>query len=285
MSGIDFATVNPWIETVGVVGLSLLGWLAGRACSKLPKPYWMLAYLLPLLIVFLIWLGRANGGLELVPPISWVAAGRMKFALCGFVAAMMLTIPVARVSNLRLRRLVWLFTAIFIGNCCVWPFAASALNHDYLLSCKTRLDQNGVCLQSTDYSCGPAAAVTALRKLGVEAEEGKIAVAAHTSSAMGTPPTILFDTLKEQFGKDGIRCEYRHFKDIAELRQAGLTIAVIKFGPLVDHYITVLEVTDDRVIVGDPLEGKVEYSFDKFQKKWRRLGIVVHRSPPAPTAN
>lgn len=269
--------VNAWLETFGVIVLSLVGWLIGRACSNLPKPYWMVAYLIPLLVVFLIWLGHEDGGLEMVPPISWVAAGRTKFILAGFLAMMVLTIPLARVSSPRLRRLVWVFIVIFVASSCVWPFAASVLNRDYLLSFKTRFDRDGVCRQSTDYNCGPAAAVTALQKLGVDAEEGKIAVAAHTSSAMGTPPTILFETLGELFAKDGIVCEYRHFKDIPELRRAGLTIAVIKFGPLVDHYVTVLEVTDDRVIVGDPLDGKVEYSHEQFWRKWRRLGIVVRR--------
>ena len=269
--------MNPWLETVAVIGLSFVGWVAGRACSNLPKPYWMLSYLVPLFVVFLIWLGHEDGGLEMVPPVSWVAAGRTKFVLSGFVAMMVLTIPVARVSSPRLRRLVWLFLLIFVASSCVWPFAASALNRDYLLSFKTRIDRDGVCRQSTDYNCGPAAAVTALHRLGVDAEEGKIAVAAHTNRAMGTPPTILFDTLRELFGKDGIVCEYRHFKDIPELRRAGLTIAVIKFGPLVDHYVTVLDVTDDRVIVGDPLDGKAEYSYDQFWKKWRRLGIVLRR--------
>src|SRR5689334_7039145 len=97
--------VNPWIETVFVVVLSVLGWLIGRLCSKLPKPYWVLSYLLPLAIVFLIWLGHASYVFETTPPVSWVSAGRNKFLLCGFLATFMLTIPLARVSNLRLRRL------------------------------------------------------------------------------------------------------------------------------------------------------------------------------------
>jgi hypothetical protein len=231
--GALFSTMNPWVETLGVIGLSLAGCIAGRTCSKMPKPYWVTAYLVSLLVVFLIWLGHEDGGLEMMVPISWVAAGRTKFVLCGFLATMLLTIPLTRVSNARLRRLVWLFVGIFVANCCVWPFAASALNRDYLMSLPTRIDRDGVCRQSTDYNCGPAAAVTALQRLGFEAEEGKIAVAAHTSRAMGTPPTVLFETLTDAFRKEGLACEYRHFKDISELRQAGLTIAVIKYGPLI----------------------------------------------------
>jgi ABC-type bacteriocin/lantibiotic exporter with double-glycine peptidase domain len=71
--------------------------------------------------------------------------------------------------------------------------------------------------------------------------------------------------------------KYRAFKDILELRQAGLTLAVVKFGFLVDHFVTVLEVTDAEVIVGDPLEGLDRMTWDEFRKKWRFCGIVLKR--------
>lgn len=35
---------------------------------------------------------------------------------------------------------------------------------------------------------------------------------------------------------------------MAELRDAGLTIAVIQFAFLVDHYVAVLEMTDQEII-------------------------------------
>jgi hypothetical protein len=52
------------------------------------------------------------------------------------------------------------------------PFLAPAFNRGYLAGLKTRIDADGVCRQSSEYTCGPAAAVTALRKLGLPAEEG-----------------------------------------------------------------------------------------------------------------
>ncbi len=65
------------------------------------------------------------------------------------------------------------------------------------------------------------------------------------------------------------------FKDLSELRKAGLTLAVIKFGFLVDHFVTVLEVTDAEVVVGDPLTGLERMSYDQFRQKWRFVGVVV----------
>jgi ABC-type bacteriocin/lantibiotic exporter with double-glycine peptidase domain len=71
--------------------------------------------------------------------------------------------------------------------------------------------------------------------------------------------------------------EYRAFKDISELKQAGLTIAVVKFGFMVDHYVTVLEVTDSEVVVGDPLNGLDRMSYNEFRQKWRFVRVVLKR--------
>jgi len=57
-----------------------------------------------------------------------------------------------------------------------------------------------------------------------------------------------------------------------------LTLAVIKYSFQFDHYVTVLEVTDDRVIVADPLVGKTSLSHAEFMLKWRRSGIVLKRT-------
>jgi ABC-type bacteriocin/lantibiotic exporter with double-glycine peptidase domain len=72
--------------------------------------------------------------------------------------------------------------------------------------------------------------------------------------------------------------EYHAFKDISELKNAGLTLAVIKFTFMVDHYVAVLEVTDSEVVVGDPLDGLDRMSYDEFRQKWRFEGVVLRRA-------
>ena len=93
----------------------------------------------------------------------------------------------------------------------------------------------------------------------------------------GTPPDILAEVLQKQYGKDGLVVEYRAFKNISELKQTGLTLAVIKFGFMVDHTVAVLKVTDSEVIVGDPLNGLDKMSYEEFRQKWRFIGVVLHR--------
>ncbi len=273
-TGIDVA---PWLESIGVILLAIGGVFGGRWFSRLPKPYWTLGYFLPLLLLGMIGATRRNSGLEFVPPISWLVAGRTEFALGGVIGTMILATPLSRIPRSRDRAMIGLLMAVFVSLCSVWPFLAPAFNRSYLASLPTTLDLDGVCRQSNDYTCGPAAAVTALRALGLPAEEGQIAIRAHTSTAIGTPPDLLAEALREQYRTNRLTCEYRHFRTVTELKNAGPTLAVIKFAPLVDHYVAVLQVTDHEVVVGDPLSGRANYSYEEFQEKWRFCGIVLKR--------
>jgi hypothetical protein len=45
--------------------------------------------------------------------------------------------------------------------------------------------------------------------------------------------------------------------------------------------VTVLEVTDTEVVVGDPLGGLTRLSYQDFAKRWRFIGIVLQRQRPA----
>jgi predicted double-glycine peptidase len=55
---------------------------------------------------------------------------------------------------------------------------------------------------------------------------------------------------------------------------------MVKFGLLIDHYVTVLEVTETHVIVGDPLTSLTKLSREEFDRRWRRIGIVLSRTEP-----
>src|SRR5206468_11656971 len=117
----------------------------------------------------------------------------------GFIATLILTTPLRRLPNKRSRILVTVLMLWIVAQIALWPFLAPAFNHSYLASLKTNIDADGVCRQSNEYNCGPAAAVTALRSLGFPAEEGQIAILARTSSATGTPPDMLADALRDQY--------------------------------------------------------------------------------------
>lgn len=270
-------TSSPWCQSFGVALLAVAGVLLGRWFSHFPKPYWTLGYFLPLLLITLIVVTGRKPELMFVPPTSWLTRGRTPCAVMGFIATVILTTPLPRLANIRSRVMINLLMTWIVAQISVWPFLAPAFNQRYLACLKTNIDADGVCRQSNEYNCGPAAAVTALRKLGFSAEEGQIAILARTSSATGTPPDMLADALRQHYGGQGLVCEYRLFKDVAQLRSAGLTLAVIEFAFMVDHYVLILEVTDQQVIIADPLSGKRVLSQKEFKRIWRSLGIVLRR--------
>ena len=271
---------NPWLESAAVTLLAVAGVLLGRWFSRLPQPYWTLGYFIPLALVFIYGAAMRHPALAFVSPVSWMMMGRNKFAVIGFIATMVLTTPLSRLRLKRVRILVSVLMALMVVHMSVWPFLAPAFNRKYLVGLQTRMDSNGICHQSNDYNCGPAAAVTGLRRLGFPAEEGEIAILAHTSSATGTPPDILARALQQRYGRAGLVSDYRVFHSLAELkREEGITLAVIKYTFWLDHYVTVLEVTNNEVVVGDPSLGLGKFSDEEFQRKWRFVGVVLQRRP------
>ena len=58
---------------------------------------------------------------------------------------------------------------------------------------------------------------------------------------------MLAETLQSNYGKAGLIAECRPFKDISELKQAGLTLVVVKYSILEDHWVAIIQVTDSEV--------------------------------------
>jgi predicted double-glycine peptidase len=271
--------MNLLVDAIAATGFAASGALLGYWFSLLPKPYWILGYFIPLMLILIYGVAIHYPVLSFTPPISWMMMGLKKFAVVGFIAAMILMTLIPRLPRKRDRVAMVVLMIAVIFALTTWPFLAPAFNRNELAHLTTHINSDGICRQSTDYTCGPAAAVTALHKLGFPAEEGQIAILSYTSSETGTPPDILAEVLQKYYGKDGLIVEYRPFKSISQLKQAGLTLAVTKFSFMVDHYVTVLDVTDSEVIVGDPLSGLKKIPYDDFRREWRFVGIVLKRQP------
>ena len=265
----------PWLESLLAAAIAVVAFLLGRWCSGLPKRYWLIGYFVPLGLILLYCVAMFEPSLALTPPMSWMA-GRSKFVCFNIVATMALSAPMARLPKKRVRMVVGVLILV-LTSISILPFLAPAFNRSYLTGLKTRIDSDGVCRQSNDYTCGPAAAVTALRKLGFPAEEGEIAILAHTSSIMGTEPDVLASVLQKRYGGDGLVADYRAFKSVEDLRQAGLTVAVVKFNALQDHCVTILAVETNGIVVGDPLSGLSVLPNEEFESRWLFVGVVLKR--------
>jgi hypothetical protein len=267
----------PWLESLVVIAIALLAFIFGRWCSRLPKQYWLIGYIVPLAVVLVYCVAMFKPQLALIPPVSWMMIGRSRFVTFNVVTTLMLSVPLTRLPQRRNRAVVCALI-IVLSSISVVPFLAPAFNRGYLAGLKTRVDADGVCRQSSDYTCGPAAAVSALRRLGLPAEEGEIAILSHTSSLMGTEPDVLAKVLERHYRTNGVVIAYRAFKDVDELRDAGLTVAVLKFNALQDHCVTVFGLRTNGVLVADPLSGLSVLPTKEFEQKWQFVGITFKRA-------
>ncbi len=267
-----------WIQTTGLVFAAVCGVGAGAVFSRARKHYWVVGYALPMTLIGMLLLARYCSWLSFTPPLSWVVAGRARFVIYAFVACMGLTAPLSRLPYRFEKAIVATMMVLIVTCFSVIPFVAPAFARDTLASLTTRLDHDGICLQSTHYTCGPAAAVTALGELGLPANEGELAVLAYSSPITGTLPSCLATALEGKYAKQGLECRYRGFDSVSQLNTGGITLAVVRDAFLYDHCIAVLNISEDNVIVADPALGKMAIPLDEFRKMWRFAGIVLKRN-------
>jgi hypothetical protein len=269
--------MQAWLEIVAVTALVAAGWVLGNRLSATARRWWPVALGAPFAVVLAIVLARRSMTLAFTPPFRWIVSGRLEYVILGPSIMIILAMLIPHLKSKMQRALVAAFACLAAGNLTILPFALPALNAGYLRGLDTQVNADGVCLQNTAYTCGPAAAVTALRTMGVYGSEGEIAVLSRSNPVSGTEPDLLCDALDRRYGERGIACEYRAFSSIGELKGDAVMIALVKYSLFVDHYVAVLDVSDGKVTVGDPLKGQCVVPVGEFEKEWRFAGIVMKR--------
>lgn len=138
---------------------------------------------------------------------------------------------------------------------------------------------DGVCIQSTQYSCGAASLVTMLKHYGIESNEKEMAELSYTVMGWGTKMIRIANALAQKIEDEGIKMDV----DIVKINWDGLKrvqgpcIVDIKYSPFMDHVVVVLEIEGDDVILGDPSIGRVTLAKDEFLERWRGYAIILYR--------
>jgi hypothetical protein len=259
------------IETIGVIALAVLGAIIGLTFSRLRGPAWSLGFVLPLIVLIVMAIPKWIPSTQSWFIFRWIGSGRTVYALSGAVCAMLLTTPLSRLPNRNEKIAVAAFAVFFCCYFSVLPFLMPAVSFGAISRLETTIDFDGVCLQNEEYDCGPAAAVTALRAMGIKAQEAPLAIAARTTTLTGTAPDLLCSAIEKTYG---VSCGVVYPRSITELKGKKPCIVGVDFAFLVNHYVTVLEVTDSKIVVGDPLDGKNTLTHEQFMKKWRKFAIV-----------
>lgn len=270
--------MSPWLETFGVILVALAGVAAGYILSRLKSFFWMSCYFLSIAIIIMMILARYSEALKFEPPFCWVAIGRIKFVILALAVTLGLTVCLRHLPHKLEKILVCILMSVVVVWFTVLPFLVPAVIKDRLANLPTVFNSKGICIQGTNYTCGPAAAVTALGKLNLRGYEGELAILAHTSPVAGTLPSCLSDALERKYGSAGLKCKYKHFDTVSELKNSKVTLAVVKSAFMVDHCVVILDVSNGQVTVADPVLGEITMSYEQFEEKWQFSGIVLSRT-------
>ena len=263
-------------QTVAVIVLFGVGLVLGRWCGR--SQIWWVGFTGSLLIVGTVMLGHRSMGLSVVVPFSWVISPDVGPLLMALVVPVMLSVLIVRLRERRKRAVVNAAMIFMFAFYSLVPVIMPLAVRGSLLAGRTVIDSHGVCLQSHGYTCGPASAVTCLKWLGVAGEEGEIAVSARSGPAVGTDPILMRDALNKLYGSAGVSCDYRIVRDLDELKTP--FIATMWIPHVGGHYVAVLEVSREFVIVGDPISGHGKWDRREFEQDWKGAAheISWHRS-------
>jgi hypothetical protein len=266
------------VEILAVVLIAAIGIIVGLFLAERRKPYWIIGYAIACTIVLILAMGRFFYPLNFIHPFDYLLAGRFRFVLLGAATTLGLTSPINKLPH-RLERIA---VCVIMLQVVIWfsimPFLVPTFLKSQHASIKTHKTRQGLCFQTTNYTCGPAAAVTALDKFGINADEGSLAIAAYSSPVIGTLPRCLLNALEKEYPNNDISYGYKYFRSVDELRNSDATLAVIKESLFTDHCVAILEVYDDHLLIADPVSGLKKMSFDSFARIWRFSGITMTRS-------
>jgi predicted double-glycine peptidase len=238
--------------------------------------YWA-AITLALLLILLIAAGSRGVNFAAISGLSWILAGSHKLIAFALAAPVLQVALLAKLKKRRERLLVGIFLGIFILRVSLAPPLMAALAVPELSRIKTDIDTHGICMQRTGYTCVPASAVTLLRRLGIPAQEGELAILAGSNIMSGTDAQTMAQVINDRYGSQGIVAQYRVFASLDELRAAGPTLVIITWSTWLDHCVAVLDVNDRQVITADPVMGEHPYWKNDFLKIWLHNGVVIHR--------
>ncbi len=249
----------------------------GVMLSKAPKWQWLSVCGFAIGLLFVILLARRVPAIGYHPGMLLLGQSRIaEILFCG-LAPLLFGILCPHLPHRRQRRMVTVFAvlaSLYLGLVCQVEFL---LAYHRLADLNTWVEDK-VCLQTTHYTCGAAAAVSALYQYDIMAEEGPLALASRTTPSIGTTEYLLAEAIEALYADRGISCRIRRFDSVEQLKGNCPMIAVVKLRLGVDHFVTVLDVTSTEIVIADPMAGKAFLSHDDFAGKWRYAGILIQKN-------
>ena len=238
---------------------------------------WVLGFLIGATIIFVLNLPR------LIPPMvnngfyQLILGNNLDAILIG-IAGIISVIPcLPKLSGARTKYLIVIFLLVSLLRSSVLPATCFYFNKNELSNLSGRVDSNGVFIQTTGYTCGPAATATVLKALGIKDTESSIALGTGCNSYSGTRSLDLVNYINTQYGNK-LNAEYMYVDNVDYLRELNaLYIAEVKASTFTDHFIAIMDINGSSITVADPSMGRFQTTTKAFSKEWRNKVIVISR--------
>ncbi len=251
--------------------LALAGWLLGRAASK--TRHWWVGVALCLAAIGLVIAGHRVPRLSVLPPFSWAVDAGWNPAIMTLVVAAVFATLLPRLPVGRTRPATFVAMTVLLIFYGLLPPTFILAARPALARLQTRIDRNGICRQTTGYTCGPSAAVTCLARMGIRADEGTLAIEAQCAPSFGTDAPFLAATLNRLY--PAIHCTYNYFPSLDAVPLPAVADCDLK--SIGGHYVALLELQGDEVIVGDPISGRARLSRQQFMEEWKGTAIAFQK--------
>ncbi len=269
--------MTAWLQTFAVIAVIICSTIAAYKLSTTKGNYWLIGYGLSLVFILILAAVRFYVRLNFIWPISWLMIGRVRFVVFAIFIPLGIITPLPKLRTRRAKVALVSLMSVTLCWFAIMPFLSAAVMRPYFSSIGNRIDTDGVCFQTTNYTCGPAAAVTALKRLDLPAHEGTLAVLAYTTPMTGTIPSALARAIKQQYADTDLEITYEYLLSIDQLATADVSLVMVKSSLLSDHCIAVLEVTPENVTYADPVYGVHTITRSEFKQIWRSMAILLSR--------
>ncbi len=216
------------------------------------------------LLAGLGWLQRSH-------PLHWLLAGPQEYLMFGPLSLLVLGLPGRHIPRRATRWILASLSLLVFTLYGVGPLLAPALWPPAPAS----RGSHGVWLQGDSYGCGPSASLTALELLGVQGDFPALARQALTSPLIGTAPDLLCRALEKLYP---VRARWLQPRSLAEAG-TGPLLLILHLGPMVDHYVALLEQDSKGLWIGDPLDGRRHITTAEFRQRWTGAVIRLERRP------
>ncbi len=251
-----------------------LGWRIGRLRGR----WWFTGYAISMAIVIVLNINRYVPRTLNSRVGQWLVAGRRDLFLVGIAAIIGIIPCMHKVRVRRTQGLLVLFMIVLLLRSSLLPIMGPMLDRAELQRLPTVLDQDEVCLQTTNYTCGPAALVSALRALGIDESESNAAMKTFCNSYGGTRSMDIADYVNRAYGDRGLRASYRYITSLDELRASSdVAIAEVRSNFWMDHFVAIVGWEGTSPVVADPYYGQFTSPEDAFIQMWRRKAILIRR--------